>query len=287
MGATAWYVAHRGGEWLALAVFSAAARKCRARDEWIGWDFRTQHGRLHLIANNARFLILPGRGVPNLGSRVLGLCARRLARDWPARFGHPVLMLETFVDAARFRGTVYRAAGWLAVGQTRGFRRHRSGYVAGSTPKLVLLRPLVPDACRRLSAAGLDRELWKKGVPRTMISAAQQESLYACFKDIDDPRTRKGRRHSLPSVLALASGATLCGMRGWKAMSEWVDDLGEKGAGPLRRAAARRGAPAAFDVDHPQCGDPGGPGPVGRGVAQVAGGPRLRRRGACPSTARP
>ena len=228
VGATAWYVAHRRGEWLVLAVFSAAARKCRARDEWIGWDFRTQHGRLHLIANNARFLILPGRGVPNLGSRVLGLCARRLARDWPARFGHPVLMLETFVDAARFRGTVYRAAGWLAVGQTRGFRRHRSGYVAGSTPKLVLLRPLVPDACRRLSAAGLDRELWKKGVPRTMISAAQQESLYAYFKDIDDPRTRKGRRHSLPSVLALASGATLCGMRGWKAMSEWVDDLGEK-----------------------------------------------------------
>ena len=228
VGATAWYVAHRRGEWLALAAFSASARKCRARDEWIGWDFRTQHGRLHLIANNARFLILPGRGVPNLGSRVLGLCARRLARDWPARFGHPLLMLETFVDVARFRGTVYRAAGWLAVGETLGFRRYRSGYVAGSTPKLVLLRPLVPDACRRLSAARLDRELWKKGVPRTMIGAAQQESLYAFFRDIDDPRTRKGRRHSLPSVLALATGATLCGMRGWKAISEWVDDLGEK-----------------------------------------------------------
>ena len=228
VGATSWYVAHRGGEWLALAAFSAAARKCRARDEWIGWDFRTQHGRLHLIANNARFLILPGRGVPNLGSRVLGLCARRLARDWPARFGHPLLMLETFVDLARFRGTVYRAAGWLAVGRTRGFRRHRSGYVAGSTPKLVFVRPLVPDACRRLAAARLDPELWKKGVPRTMIGAAQQASLYDFFREIDDPRTRKGRRHSLPSVLALATGATLCGMRGWKAISEWVDDLGEK-----------------------------------------------------------
>ena len=61
-----------------------------------------------------------------------------------------------------------------------------------------------------------------------MIGAAQQESLYAFLRDIDDPRTRKGRRHSLPSVLALATGATLCGMRGWKAISEWVDDLGEK-----------------------------------------------------------
>ena len=234
IGATVWYVAHRGGEWLALAAFSAAARKCRARDEWIGWDFRTQHGRLHLIANNARFLILPGRGCPNLGSRVLGLCARRLARDWPARFGHPLLMLESFVDSTRFRGTVYRAAGWLAVGQTRGFRRCRSGYVGGSTPKLMFLRPLVPDACRRLAAARLDTELWKKGVPKTMIGAAQQQSLYAFFKDIDDPRTRKGRQHSLPSVVALATAATLCGMCGWKAISEWVDDLGEKALARFR-----------------------------------------------------
>ena len=86
IGETLWYVAHLNGTWLALAVFSAAALKCRARDAWVGWDFRTQYGRLHLVSNNTRLLLLPGRH-PNLGSRVLGLCARRIVRDWPARFG--------------------------------------------------------------------------------------------------------------------------------------------------------------------------------------------------------
>ena len=94
-------------------VFSAAALKCRARDAWVGWDFRCQYGRLHLVSNNTRLLLLPGPRHHNLGSRVLGLCARRIVRDWPARFGHPLVLLETFVDPARFHGTVYRAANWL------------------------------------------------------------------------------------------------------------------------------------------------------------------------------
>ena len=86
MGETVRYVAHHRGLWLALLVFSAPALKCRARDRWIGWDFGVQFNRLHLVTNNSRFLILPG-DPRNLGSRVLSLCKRRLARDWPARFG--------------------------------------------------------------------------------------------------------------------------------------------------------------------------------------------------------
>ena len=86
-----------------------------------------QFDRLHLLTNNSRFLLLPG-APRNLGSRVLSLCTRRLVSDWPARFAHPLLLVETFVDPARFHGTVYRAANWVEVGRTRGFRRQRRGY---------------------------------------------------------------------------------------------------------------------------------------------------------------
>ncbi len=224
IGETIWYVARGRRRWLALLAFSSAALKCRARDAWIGWDYPQQYNRLHLLTNNVRYLILPGRHPAHLGSRVLGLCARRLGRDWQARFGHPLLLLETFVDPARFRGTVYRAANWQLVGKTRGFRRDGGGYREGSTPKQVFLRPLARDARQQLSRARLDPAL-QHGVRTAMITAEQMRSLPAFFGEIDDPRTRRGRRHTLSSVLALATAATLCGMRGYKAMSEWVNDL--------------------------------------------------------------
>ncbi len=125
IGHTLWYVASYRNEWLALLSFSAAAWKCAARDQWIGWSYRYQYDRLHLIANNSRFLILPGHHYLNLASRVLALCEKRIAQDWRARFGYPPLLLETFVDPRYFQGTVYRAANWLYVGDTRGFRRTR------------------------------------------------------------------------------------------------------------------------------------------------------------------
>lgn len=97
---------------MALLSFSAAAWKCAARDTWIGWDFRHPYDRLHLIANNSRFLILPDDHYPNLATRVLAWCERRLVRDWPHRCGYPLLLLETFVDPRHCHGTLYRAAHW-------------------------------------------------------------------------------------------------------------------------------------------------------------------------------
>ena len=102
IGETLWYVAHVDGTWLALAVFSAPALKCRARDSWVGWDFRYQYGRLHLVSNNSRLLILPGHHYRNLGSRILGLCARRIVGDWPARFGSYVRKLVTELSGGVF-----------------------------------------------------------------------------------------------------------------------------------------------------------------------------------------
>jgi hypothetical protein len=153
---TLWYVATWQEEWVALLNFSAAALKCAARDRWIGWNFRQRYSRLKLIVNNSRFLILSPGQVPNLGSRVLALCQRRLARDWEATFGHGVVLVETFVDPQRFRGTVYRAANWVYVGDTKGFRRTRLGYTAlPQSPKLVFVQPLRADARGLLSQAVL------------------------------------------------------------------------------------------------------------------------------------
>ena len=95
IGQTRWYVARWHEEWVALIGFSSPAWKCRARDAWVGWTLRVQYDRLHLVSNNSRFVILPRWRRPNLASRVLALCERRAVAEWPARFGHRLLMLET------------------------------------------------------------------------------------------------------------------------------------------------------------------------------------------------
>jgi hypothetical protein len=234
IGHTLWYVAAWREQWLALLSFCAAAWKCTARDRWIGWDLRYQYDRLHLIANNARFLILPGQHFPNLASRILSLCERRLAQDWSERFGHPLWLLETFVDPRYFHGTIYRAANWEYVGTTRGFRRTRGGYSSTvSAPKLIFVRPLVARVQARLGAPVLD-PAYHHGAPKLMLRAEQMRSLPAFFADIPDPRRAQGRRHPLPVVLAIAAAAVLCGARGYKAISAWAQDLGQKARARFR-----------------------------------------------------
>jgi len=113
----------RFGRELACLLFSAAAWKTKPRDAWIGWNEATRARHLSLVANNSRFLILPWVRVSHLASHLLGRIARRLATDWQARYGHPVHLLETFVERQRFQGTCYRAANWICVGQTQGRTR--------------------------------------------------------------------------------------------------------------------------------------------------------------------
>ncbi len=228
MAQTLWYVATYQGEWVALLSFSIAALKCKARDQWIGWPYRHQYDRLKYLTNNTRFLILPDWHVPNLGSRVLSLCEKRIAADSITYFGHTVLILETFVDPARFHGTVYRAANWTCVGKTRGFRRHREGYIKNEAPKLIFMKPLRPDARALLSRPTLDLPI-PTGVPKMMILADQMRALPDFFKAIPDHRRAAGRRHKLPTLLALAAAAILSGMRGYKGIKQWIDQLGQKG----------------------------------------------------------
>ena len=118
------YVVHDGqGRPLACLVFGAAAWKCQDRDRFIGWTAEQRQKHLAQVANNTRFLILPWVKVPDLGSWILGQVAGRIPRDWQAKYGHPVVMLETFVEQSRFRGTVYRGANWQWVGVTAGRSR--------------------------------------------------------------------------------------------------------------------------------------------------------------------
>ena len=227
IGETLWYVATWQDAWAALVSFSASAWKCGVRDRWIGWDFRHQYDRLKLVVNNSRFLILPHGHVPNVGSHILSLCQKRLPHDWQERFGHPVLLLETFVDPERFRGTVYKAANWTYVGNSRGFRRTRKGYSAAPSPKMVFLKPLRSDA-RELLSRPLLEPSYRTGGSNIMLSADQMQSLSSCFAAIPDPRRTQGRRHRLATVLALSAGATLCGMRGYRAISDWAKSLRPK-----------------------------------------------------------
>jgi len=114
------YLVRSGDSLLAALGFGAAAWKVAPRDRFIGWTTRQREARLHLVVNNARFLILPWAHVPNLASHILARAARQLPADWRMRYGHAPVLLETFVERDRFRGTSYRAANWIHVGATQG-----------------------------------------------------------------------------------------------------------------------------------------------------------------------
>jgi hypothetical protein len=207
IGETLWYVATWREQWLALLSFSGSALKCAVRDRWIGWTLRQQYGRLKLVVNNSRFLILPDWHLFNLGSRALSLCQRRLPRDWEEAFGHGVVLLETFVDPQRHRGPVYRAANWMYVGNSREFRRTHAGYTARpQTPKMVFLRPLRPETCKIL-CSGILSPPYRLGGTTMRLAAEQMRSLPSFFAPMADPRRAQGTHHRLSTVLALAAGA--------------------------------------------------------------------------------
>jgi hypothetical protein len=130
---------------LACLVFGAAAWKCQDRDRFIGWTAEQRQKHLARVANNTRFLILPWVRVPALGSWMLGRVAARIGRDWQAKYGHPVVVLETFVEQSRFRGTVYRAANWQWVGRTQGRSRQDRHSCLPVAVKDIYLYPLRRD----------------------------------------------------------------------------------------------------------------------------------------------
>ncbi len=210
------HVAEWRGHWLALVGWQSGAFKCAPRDDWLGWHPSVQFRRLHLIGNNTRFLILPkGEKIKNLASRTLGLSLRRLSGDWREAHGHVLELAETFVDPSRFKGTCHRASNWERVGVTKGFARHNGAYTdAHASPKEMRVRPLRPDARRRLSDP-TERPEW--GAPKAVAmpyGKAELRSLRDVFAELPDCRRGQGRKHRLETVLAIVALAKLSGLSG-------------------------------------------------------------------------
>jgi hypothetical protein len=230
IGESLCYVGTRGTEWVGLLGWGSAALKCAPRDRWIGWDQQLQWHRLHFIANNVRFLILPGCHQPNLASRLLSLNVKRLSQDWELYHGHPILLAETFVDSSRFRGTCYRAAGWQALGHTRGYSKRNRSYWLNAQPKLLLVRPLLPDARARLLAP-LPPTLRTQGkedvwmIDPNRLPLQGEGALMDWLKTLVDPRKPRGVRHPVATVVAIALCAALSGARSFCAIAEWAQGL--------------------------------------------------------------
>jgi hypothetical protein len=240
------------GDWLGVAVFMAAARRLRHRDKWIGWSDEQRRRRLPLVVNNARFLLLPHKTVPNLGSVALKLLCDRLSGDWMEHYAHPVEMVETFVDPERFSGTVYTAAGWMELGLTNGHGRVcREFYERHDRPKRLFVRELSPNARRSLQADKLKPSLApveEKTLPRFTRPHDELCSLKERFqREVPDYHTKRCLYpvHALLTIMAAAHLSE--SPRGQKDLAKFAKSLSQsqrRAVGINRRAGTHHyGAP--------------------------------------------
>jgi len=181
------------------------------------------------LANNSRFLILPEGHVPNLASRILSLCEKRLPGDWQENFGHPLVLLETFVDPQRFQGTVYKAANWLHVGETKGFRR--------TPPRGTVPRPNPPKWFSLNPYRGMPEQYYPG---RFSIHLIVQEDTKSCsvpnrwnpypVSFVRSPIPAGAKDDVIPFVRCWPSppGQSCVGCGGTRAISDWAQSLGPK-----------------------------------------------------------
>ena len=137
------------GQILACLQWSSPAWTMAARDEWVGWSSPQRARNLQYIVNNSRFLILPWVRVKGLASSILARAACQILHDWPRYYGYKPMLLETLVDTARFRGTCYRAANWIRVGETSGRGRMDRYHRTALVKKSIFVFPL----CRNVQHA--------------------------------------------------------------------------------------------------------------------------------------
>ena len=249
------HVAVHGETWLALIGWQPGAFKLAARDRWIGWSAEQQFRRLHLTANNSRFVILTPERVPNLASRVLGLSLRRLSSDIQAVHGYPALLAETFVDPARFAGTCYRASNWRSLGMTRGFARDPGAaprWRHHGQPKEVFVFELTDGAAEALSRAEIPAN-WNAEQHSEPMTAPRLRSLFECLGEVPECRRARGKRYPLKTVLAVAVAARLAGYRGSTAFAQFAALLSQEqleAVGAFRSPSKKRYTAPAITTFH-------------------------------------
>lgn len=237
------YVVTYQGQWLALAAWCAPVWHLKARDAFIGWDDEQRRTRLPLLANNARLLVLPDCHGPNLISRFMKLMLARLSDDWQTHWGHPLALVETFVDPQLYQGTAYKVSGWCKLGQSAGWKRSAEDfYQKHDRPKQLWVRELVKKACVKLRAPALPPD-WAKveqaASPRCTAKAKQIRSLVDTLRaEVPECRSKKGLAYPIAGLLALIAMAMFSGVRrGPQDLAEYAATLSQ---GQLRALGFRR-----------------------------------------------
>lgn len=219
------------GQWLAVATWSSAAFHLKDRDRFIGWTSEQCRRRRPLLANNSRLLVLPEVHYPNLISRFMRLMLERLSPDWQERWGHPLALVETFVDPRFYQGTAYKVSGWSHLGKSAGWTRDADDfYEKNDAPKQIWVRELVKHACVQLRAPHLP-EAWAAGeaagsvrctakVPEIRSLMEQVQSEVAEF------RRAQALAYPLPGLFGLMVMAAAQGVvRGPQDLADYAETL--------------------------------------------------------------
>jgi hypothetical protein len=140
-----YFITGGGGLRLGCLMFGPSAWALAERDRWIGWTRQDRAQRLNWVVANTRFILFPWVHVKYLASTALSLAAKRIRQDWQDRYGYAPVLLETFVEAARYRGTCYQAANWIRLGVTTGRGRMDRHTQYLSTPRVIYVYPLTKD----------------------------------------------------------------------------------------------------------------------------------------------
>src|SRR5688572_28828722 len=219
------------GQWLAVATWSSAAFHLKDRDEFIGWSLEQCCRRRGLLANNSRLLVMPDYHWPNLISRFMKLMLAELSADWEKHWGHPIALVETFVDPRFYQGTAYKVSGWSHLGKTAGWKRDADDfYEKNDAPKQIWVRELVKQVCVKLRAPPLPAAWAKVEETRPLSCPAKVRTIGSLMESVQKEVARFRRAQALsyplPGLICLMVMAAAQGVgRGPLDLADYADTL--------------------------------------------------------------